>query len=511
MAKSASANRRNDENKINPGIKLTLIVVAILCVVMLVYSVCQSMGVLDRNTTAMTVGEDDISVTQLNQYYHTTRNGFLNQYGSYLSMYGYDLSSAAFDMQNCMFDSTKTWKEYFMEEAKAAAEEVSILYQEAQKAGYTMSEEDQKNYDSYLDALKNAAENNGYSVRKYVKALYGTGTKLSDVEAYYSKRVLASGYYQTVVEGFGIDDAAIDAYYDENSDDYDELHYYLFDIAYTTYTYSADSTEEGAPTSEEEAAQMTADSKAAAQADAEALLGKLNPNGSNFDAVAADYEGESEEAFTSALTETVVSEVDGETTIGAWLTNESRKAGDMEVLDDEDNSSMSVVLYLGRELSDDYTVAVRHILFKTETAADDADDAAKAEVEASNAALKEQAESVYAEWQAAGATEDSFAQYAKEYSADGNAEDGGLYTGVYEGQMTAAFNDWCFDESRKPGDHGIVETSFGYHIMYFVENEGLSYRGKIKSTLESDKYNEYLTGLKETINVTYNDKAISLM
>ena len=170
MAKSASANRRNDENKINPGIKLTLIVVAILCVVMLVYSVCQSMGVLDRNTTAMTVGEDDISVTQLNQYYHTTRNGFLNQYGSYLSMYGYDLSSAAFDMQNCMFDSTKTWKEYFMEEAKAAAEEVSILYQEAQKAGYTMSEEDQKNYDSYLDALKNAAENNGYSVRKYVKA-----------------------------------------------------------------------------------------------------------------------------------------------------------------------------------------------------------------------------------------------------------------------------------------------------------------------------------------------------
>ena len=121
MAKSASANRRNDENKINPGIKLTLIVVAILCVVMLVYSVCQSMGVLDRNTTAMTVGEDDISVTQLNQYYHTTRNGFLNQYGSYLSMYGYDLSSAAFDMQNCMFDSTKTWKEYFMEEAVNSA------------------------------------------------------------------------------------------------------------------------------------------------------------------------------------------------------------------------------------------------------------------------------------------------------------------------------------------------------------------------------------------------------
>ena len=35
MAKSAGANRRTDENKINPGIKITLIVVALLCVVML--------------------------------------------------------------------------------------------------------------------------------------------------------------------------------------------------------------------------------------------------------------------------------------------------------------------------------------------------------------------------------------------------------------------------------------------------------------------------------------------
>ena len=53
MAKSAGANRRNDENKINPGIKITLIVVALLCVFMLGYGVVDSTGVLDRSTTAI--------------------------------------------------------------------------------------------------------------------------------------------------------------------------------------------------------------------------------------------------------------------------------------------------------------------------------------------------------------------------------------------------------------------------------------------------------------------------
>ncbi|MBR6826094.1 MAG: hypothetical protein IKM59_06055, partial [Oscillospiraceae bacterium] len=28
-------------------------------------------------------------------------------------------------------------------------------------------------------------------------------------------------------------------------------------------------------------------------------------------------------------------------------------------------------------------------------------------------------------------------------------------------------NDWCFDPARQVGDHGIVKTSYGFHIMYF--------------------------------------------
>jgi parvulin-like peptidyl-prolyl isomerase len=100
---------------------------------------------------------------------------------------------------------------------------------------------------------------------------------------------------------------------------------------------------------------------------------------------------------------------------------------------------------------------------------------------------------------------------AKDNSEDGNASSGGLYTGVYMGQMVESFQNWCFDEARQPGDHGIVETEYGYHIMYFVENEGLKYLSDIQAALESEKYNEYLTELNEAYEVDVNTKAVSMM
>ena len=41
--------------------------------------------------------------------------------------------------------------------------------------------------------------------------------------------------------------------------------------------------------------------------------------------------------------------------------------------------------------------------------------------------------------------------------------------------MGAEYNDWCFDESRQIGDYGIVKTTHGYHIMYFVKSQPVWY------------------------------------
>ena len=69
-------------------------------------------------------------------------------------------------------------------------------------------------------------------------------------------------------------------------------------------------------------------------------------------------------------------------------------------------------------------------------------------------------------------TEESFAQLATEYTEDpGSMSTGGLYSAVRVGQMVEPFEDWCMDTSRKSGDTGLVQTTYGYHVMYYVTGE----------------------------------------
>ena len=82
-------------------------------------------------------------------------------------------------------------------------------------------------------------------------------------------------------------------------------------------------------------------------------------------------------------------------------------------------------------------------------------------------ACRVKAEEIYNKWLEGDKSEASFAQLAMDYSVDGNAAQGGIYEDVYVGQMVKSFEDWCFDESRVPGDHGLVKTEYGYHIMFF--------------------------------------------
>ena len=122
---------------------------------------------------------------------------------------------------------------------------------------------------------------------------------------------------------------------------------------------------------------------------------------------------------------------------------------------------------------EDKYVDVRHILIMPETDSTGEDGNAVASEE-SWAAAERKAQEILDLYLVGDLTEDSFGTLANEHTADGNdanydgVPDGGLYTDVYEGQMVPEFEAWCFDETRVPGDTGLVKTSYGWHVMYFV-------------------------------------------
>ena len=463
MAKTKSASGRSDA-KTGVGIKIVLILVALLCVAALVYTVCDATGVLSRSTVAMSVGEDEISALELNQYYAATRNSYLNSYGSMLQQYGYDVTSAAFDSTACLFDSSRTWKDYFMDSAKKSAEQVSVLCQQAEKEGFSC--DPAAEVQAYVDSLKDAAEANDVSLNKYLTLAFGNGAKVADVKDYYTSRVIASQYMEHLTEGFGISEGDVDAYFKEHQDDYTVLSHARYDFTYDEST------------------------KSEAFANATELAASVAADGSNFDALAKTYN--TSEAKETYLTETVVSAATD--SVGEWLKADGRQAGDVEVLEDEENSQYTVVLYLDKHTDESYTVAVRHILFMA------SDDAAFAEAQT-------KAEDALAQWKAGEATEDSFGALAISLSEDTSAVNGGLIDHISEGEMVTAFNDWCFDAARKPGDTDIVKTEYGYHVIYFSENEGPAYLTTIRQTLEDQAFNSWYETASAEYSVQYNKLA----
>ncbi|MDR0314358.1 MAG: peptidyl-prolyl cis-trans isomerase [Oscillospiraceae bacterium] len=71
-------------------------------------------------------------------------------------------------------------------------------------------------------------------------------------------------------------------------------------------------------------------------------------------------------------------------------------------------------------------------------------------------------------WKNGKSTEDSFADLATKKSDDeGSAETGGLIEDIYKNSnFVKPFIDWSYEKGRKVGDTGIIETVYGYHIMY---------------------------------------------
>ena len=495
-------------------------VLAALLVVAVAVGVNQTIkntGYREKHTTAMQIGSHTISNAELNYYFIDAVNNFYSNYGSYASMFGLQ-TGVPLDEQVIDEDTGRTWADDFMDTAKENVKDAYAMADAAAAAGFTLPEDQATQIDSNLSSLEAYAKLYGYSGGKaYLKALYGNGATIEGYRAYNELNALASAYYNHYSDSLTYTDADLRAKEAENPVAYSSFSYNYYYLATSKFLTGGTTDENGNTTY---SAEERAAAEAAVRAAAESLTAKEIDSVEALDAAIADLSiNAGTEAASTESKNVLYSSVNS--LYQDWVTDSSRKEGDRKVFEStgtntDENGSTSealngcyVVYYVGSTDNKFPMVNVRHILIQPTHAADEAEDAhADGETYSAEelAAAKKSAEDILAQWKSGEATEDSFAALANENSADGDGTTGGLYENVYPGQMVASFNDWCFDSSRKPGDTGIVETTYGYHVMYFVGNTDLTYRDyQIENELRSADVEKWHADLVAAVSATDGD------
>lgn len=470
-----------------------------------------SSGIHEKDTIAATVGDHEISNAGLSYYYMDALNNFNSTYGDYAFLYGID-TSVALDQQIIDEQTGETWADSFIEQAIASAQAVYALVDAAKAEGFTLPEEQQQQLDLTASNLDAYASIYGYeNADAFIKAQYGNGTSKQSYLDYYERNLIASAYQTAHQDALTYTDDQIREADSANAAIYSSYSYNQYYVAPSKFLTGGTTDEDGNTTYSD--AENAAALQAAEEA-ANALVSEEITSVEELDAaIAAMPVNEGTDASSTAYTDQRYSSIN--TYLTEWVTDASRQEGDMTVIpvtststDENGNETETVTGYyvvFFREVNKNETklVNVRHILvsFTGETNEDGTyTDEAKA-------AAKESAESILDEWKNGDATEDSFAALANERSTDtGSNTNGGLYEDIYPGQMVTEFNNWCFDASRTAGDTGIVETTYGYHVMYFSGTADQTYRDYlITNDLISEDMETWSNGLLENCPVVNGD------
>ncbi len=441
---------------------------------------------IDNLHSEITLESENFSITNgMLRYFYLS--GFYNVYASYSTYF-----------QNMGFDSTKplneqqytedmTWHDYFLEMTLGDARTFLRVAEAARADGYD---------DSYVEAevqkqIDNITNSEGITIKEYITKMFGDTLDERDLREALTLQIYVYDYYEKIQEQLGeeITTEDCEVYYNENTKT-------LSKVDYISYTVTAST----ANTEDAETAYAEAEKKA------QELMTEAQTKGiEGFKSWVSAYMTEqnkisttpmADDALASQIEKVLAGTVDAGYSEGDELSEfcfeEGRATGDCKLTDNGAGSYTVTVVSNPAHRTDDETKNVRHILFKPEN------------YESSESAAKAKAEEVLDTWKNGEATVESFDALAKEYNDDNSS----LYENVYQGEMVQTFNDWLFDNARVEGDTGIVQTDYGFHIMYFAGEGYPVWESEVRRTLISAKLSEVMTTFETEYPITETQETI---
>lgn len=560
LAKAAKKNSKKSHNvtvsKTGQRVIAAIVVIAIAlgCVAIGL----NTTGVLERGKTVMTVGESEVDKYEYGFYYTSTFNNYFNMSYQYDTYYGegYGVMFTGYDYLTSPDEQAysgeiegieePTFADFFDYSAKQQLQYVEGARLYAEENGIALTEEEIAEVDAQIEEYRTeAAEGDRkYSLPAYLRENFGKGMTEDLFREILMDQALVTKVNEVKTQELkdSYSDKKIEETYKEEITAYGVVTLRNYVIKADTVT--VESEDESAEATEE----VTDETMAAAKTKAEAFAAAATDE-EKFKSLAADYEkaagNDDYKEMISDDTATLMEDAayadisSTDEDFLAWAFDEDTAKGETYVVEEE-GTGYTVYLMVApvHKAADEKTYDVRHILLQfpeeeetaeeetTEETEESEEEPVKAELldtsaydavvdidvdleETADPALYMETQEILKKYLEGEKTEDAFAALAVEYSADSNAEDGGIYEDVTEDYMVAPFEDWALTEGREYGDVGIVETTYGYHIMYFISAETTTWSDAIRTDLATEDYNTFSEELvaQDNVAITISDEA----
>lgn len=426
---------------------------------------------------------------------------FVGQYSSYLQYYGYDITKPiSKQTSECTLAEGKTWLEFFADMANSQIDQYLSACEAAYAEGYALTDEqitEVKNYVAQLqaDALKNGYKNLDQLLAEY----YVEGVTAETFERCLMLQQLSYSY---------MNDHSLSIEYTNDDlvkfrEDHPEKFLMIDVIQYEFYAeYDKDASKE-----EKEAA------AAIAKAKAEDFLAKNKTIESFKSAIVALEQagGNTTDSPATIISKFLVDAEYYDAEAAAkdaykpyyeWAYSADRKAGDTFLIEDQYSNGEKyyvVSCIVTPSYFYDYvTKDCRHILFYVNNKETDKD---KLALEKADALAK--ANALLNEFKSGSMTEDDFKALEKKCLDDKSAMEATAYYNVPKGYMVEEFENWIYGE-RTPGDCEIVETTYGYHVVFFIGNGLPAWQNDAKDGYISEVMTKYQEDIIKTYKVSYD-------
>ncbi|MBO4872519.1 MAG: peptidylprolyl isomerase [Lachnospiraceae bacterium] len=442
----------------------------------------------DMEAVALSTEHFSLNKGEMVYLYAISVSEFFNDYYDYISYIGLD-PTQSFKKQKSFFATTEeeTWFDFFLADATEYAQDYLLFCEAGLAMGLTLDEEDETFINTQKELLEKEAAASGWGIDTYLQQMYSTTLEWKYMESALRLTRLAQKTYTALVGSREFTDEEIEAEYQKNKKDYSLVDFYAVDFG------------DGENIPDEVLEKVRTDLANVSSLD-------------DFTAVVRDFvaatrttaaiedAGGLDKYTTKYLLEGFASGRSYQNNyLFNWAFDEETKEGSVYIKENEStHAPIAYYLVRGPYRDESVTVDVRHIVFLTSTYGGSY---------TTSELAHEAAEKVYQQWLKEGKTVERFISLCAEYSADGNAASGGLYTGVEPGEMVTAFNDWCFDETRAVGDHGIVDTEYGSHIMYF-EGRNITWQKKARTALSRALYDSVRDAQAEKTPVKVRDEIL---